>query len=502
MKELLKKLVKTELNKKLLAVGAALILLIIIVPVARIMMYCVPWYDDFGYGWITKAYWELNHSFLEALQGVFLHIKLMWFDWQGTYTSAFFMSLMPAVWGTDKYVYGLWICLALLIIGIFCLVKELLWDVVKCRDRWSIFVVQCLSTGLIILLMRSAIEGLFWYNSAMHYTTMHGLAMLYIAGLIKLVYAPGKLQTGWLVAGSVVGALLLGGTNNITALQTGLVILSILGFGLIFKKKRVLWLLPATGAYVIALSLNMGAPGNAKRMVYYVDMMISPIEAILRSFQCTFTYFWDFTGWMTLVFVIALIPVLWMIVSKTDFRFPLPGLVLLWSYCLYATGFTPTLYVTGEMLIGRATNMVKVTFQILLLINICYFLGWLCRYLREKKDKTHVAKHYWSFYLLVGLMMIVVFAAEPNKGGKFSSYCAYYFVHTGEAYNYYQEYLDRVEICESDEKDVVVRPFVFKPWLLCLGDLSEDPKYEPNYFMALFYGKDSIVCKPAEETQE
>ncbi len=502
MKAFLKKLVTLQVNKKLLALGMVLLLLVIIVPVARIMMYCVPWYDDFEYGWITKAYWEVNHSFLDALKGVFLHIKLLWNDWQGTYTSGFFMSLMPAVWGTDKYVYGLWFCLALLIIGLFCLIKELLWNVVKCRDRWSILALQCLVTGLVILLMRSAIEGFFWYISAMHYTAMHGLGMLFIAGLIRLVYTEGKVKRGFLVFGSMVGALLVGGTNNVTALQAGLVVLSILGFGLIFKKKSVFWVLPAAGAYVVALCMNMGAPGNSKRMVHYLGMMLSPVEAILRSFQSTVTYFLDFTGWMTLVFVIAMIPVMWMIVSKTEFRFPLPGLVLLWSFCLYATGFTPTLYMTGHMLIGRATNMVKVTFQVLLILNICYFLGWLCRYLKEKKNKTYTAKHYWSYYLLVGLLMLGVFAAEPNKGGKFSSYCAYYFVHTGEAYNYYQEYLDRVEICESDETDVVVRPFVFKPWLLCLGDLSEDPKYEPNYFMALFFGKSSITCIPAEETQE
>ena len=100
------------------------------------------------------------------------------------------------------------------------------------------------------------------------------------------------------------------------------------------------------------------------------------------------------------------------------------------------------------------------------------------------------------------LLMLGIFVAEPNKGGIYSTYCAYYFVHTGEAYNYYHEYLARVEICESDEADVVIRPFVFRPWLLCLGDLSSDPDMEPNRFMADYFGKNSITCISVEEEEK
>ena len=99
------------------------------------------------------------------------------------------------------------------------------------------------------------------------------------------------------------------------------------------------------------------------------------------------------------------------------------------------------------------------------------------------------------------MIMVGIFALEPNKIGEYSSYAAYYFVHSGEAYNYYHEYLERVEICESDEKNVVVRPFNYKPWILCPGDLSENADHETNIFMAQYFGKDSITCI-AEEQEE
>lgn len=89
------------------------------------------------------------------------------------------------------------------------------------------------------------------------------------------------------------------------------------------------------------------------------------------------------------------------------------------------------------------------------------------------------------------------------QGTYTSCYCAYYFVHTGEANNYYNEYKYRVHLCEtSEEEDIIVHPYAYKPWVLCLGDLKEDPNYEPNKFMAQFFGKNSIRCITPEATQE
>ena len=137
MKERLKKVLGAEINNKILGIGAVLVLLVLLLPIARIMMYCVPWYDDFSYGNLTKKFWEMNHSYPEALQGAFLTVRTMWYAWQGTYTSCFFMSLMPPVWGTDKYVYGLWLILLTLVAAIFCLGRVLLRDVLKSKDGWS-----------------------------------------------------------------------------------------------------------------------------------------------------------------------------------------------------------------------------------------------------------------------------------------------------------------------------------------------------------------------------
>ena len=501
MKTLLKKLLGAEINIKLLSIGAFCLLIVLAIPIARIMMYCVPWYDDFSYGLYTKSFWELDHSYLDALKGILYNTRTMWYAWQGTYTSCFFMSLMPAVWGTEMYRVGLWLILLVLITSVFVLVAVLMRDVLKIKDIWSCLFVQSMVAITVMLFMRSAIEGFFWYNSAVHYTAMHSLGILYVASLIKMVCTSGKVKTGVLLVLNALLAFVVGGVNNVTVLQVGLVMVSIIFFGIIFKKKRVWLLTPVMACYAVAMYLNLNAPGNTKRAALYTSMKLSPVEAVLRSFESAFTYLDDFTGWMTLAIIVFMIPVAFNVVKKTKFQFKYPLLVLVWSFCLYATGFTPTLYMMGHTLLGRATNMAKVTFQLLLFINLFYFIGWLCRVIKNKKDKNLSVKSTWSFYVVMAMLMIGIFAIEPNKGGIYSTYCAYYFVHTGEAYNYYKEYKYRVHVCEtSEEEDVVVHPLGYRPWVLCLGDLSEDPNYEPNKYMAQFFGKNSIRCitPPAE----
>ena len=57
-----------------------------------------------------------------------------------------------------------------------------------------------------------------------------------------------------------------------------------------------------------------------------------------------------------------------------------------------------------------------------------------------------------------------------QSGGHYSSYGAYYYVHTGEAYNFHQEYLERVAILSGPEKDVQLPAYQFRPWFLCMGE--------------------------------
>ena len=94
-----------------------------------------------------------------------------------------------------------------------------------------------------------------------------------------------------------------------------------------------------------------------------------------------------------------------------------------------------------------------------------------------------------------------MFWTEPNQAGSFSSYGAYYYIHTGEAYNFYQEYLARVELLKGEDKVVEFEPYHWRPWMICMGDLSDNYKDESNMAIATWYKKHRVLCMQHEETE-
>lgn len=491
----LKKIFFWKPSVRLTAVFALLALALLLVPLVRISFYAVPWYDDYNYGSFAKAWMEMTDSPWGALKGALSCVKTQWYAWQGTYSSIFFMALMPGIWGEDKYFLGPLFLFALLLTGIFVLVKVLVMDVAG-GDGASCVVLQSVTAAVVIVLIYSSQAGFFWYNAGIHYVGMHAFCLLFTACVIKLLLVSGRLKRIALVILSMLLALLVAGSNYVTALQGGLLLLSVGAAGIFWykKPKRALLLLPAVCVYVVGFYKNAAAPGNQVRARSYVGWGLSPLSAVWHSFLEAFGHMWEFTGFITLAVMVLLLPVIWQMVKKCRISFHLPGLVAVWSLCLYATGFTSSLYSLGHAGLSRTLNAVKITWQLLLILNEVYFLGWLSGCL-EKRKKGFGSLPCWWFYPILGAVMLAIFSVSPNQAGNYSSFGAYYYVHTGEAYNFYQEYLKRVEILKSSEPDVVLSPYHYRPWLLCMGDLSDDPDNEANRAVANWYGKSSVVVK-------
>ena len=53
---------------------------------------------------------------------------------------------------------------------------------------------------------------------------------------------------------------------------------------------------------------------------------------------------------------------------------------------------------------------------------------------------------------------------------------------------------------KGDEEIVRVDPYMFRPWILAVLDLSSDPGNEANGAMAGWYHKQAIICS-LEETE-
>ena len=495
----MKKMKNWRPSASLLAGAAVLGLLVLLVPIVRIMRDAVPFSDDYGYGYFAKLGYLMGKNLPGVLMGVWENVKHTWWTWQGTYSSIFLMSLVPLVWGEQYYFWGLLFILLLLIGGVFALVKALVVDVLQGGWQQCLYI-QAVTAALVVELMYYPAEGLFWYNGGIHYVGMHGFALLFLSAAICLERADGRTSTGLLFTATVLLAMITAGSNFVTALQGLVSLLSVLLVSVVLeRRKKGLWLLPATLVYIIGFGLNVAAPGNSVRAQSYIGWGYGPLESIGRSFLEAVKHIPEYTGLVVLTVMLLLVPLIWQAVKSTDYRFRYPGIVLAWSFCLYATGYTPSLYSLGHAGLSRTLNAVKITYLMLLFLNEIYWCGWLRQVLEKRTEKTaqklpaRKGAAVWWFYGIIGVMCLMIFKASPNQAGHYSSYGAYYYVHTGEAYNFHQEYLERVKRLSGNARNVHLPAYRFQPWFLCMGDISEDARDEANCSLAMWYGKDSVT---------
>lgn len=499
-----KKILTWKPGEKLLAIGFCILLLAALIPLFRLTIYAVPYYDDYNFGRFARAAMEQEQSKWAAIPGALECSRTQWYAWQGTYSSIFFMTLMPAIWGEQYYFLGPVFILLLLLAGSMVFTHVILRKVFG-MEKWISLAIQAVITTAQFMFIYSAQSGFYWYNGGIHYVGMHGFGLLFLAVSICLERAEGRTAKGLLFTASVLLAMITAGSNFVTALQGLLCLVTILLVSVVLERRKCgLWLLPATAVYIIGFGLNVAAPGNSVRAQSYIGWGYGPLESIGRSFLEAVKHIPEYTGLVVLTVMLLLVPLIWQAVKSTDYRFRYPGIVLAWSFGLYATGYTPSLYSLGHAGLSRTLNAVKITYLMLLFLNEIYWIGWLRQLLEKKTEQTtgqltiqkltirNGAAALW-FYVLIGVACLVIFRASPNQAGHYSSYGAYYYVHTGEAYNFHQEYLERVKRLSGNAKNVHLQAYRFQPWFLCMGDISEDAGNEANRSLAMWYGKDSVT---------
>lgn len=480
-------------GKLLLAVAFCGLLFLALIPLFRLTVYAVPYYDDYNFGRFARAAMEQEQSKWAAISGALDCARIQWYAWQGTYSSIFFMTLMPAIWGEQYYFLGPVFILLLLLAGSMLFTGVILRKVMG-MDRSISLAIQAVITTAVFMFIYSAQSGFYWYNGGIHYVGMHGFCLLFLAAAICLERAESRTSAGLLFTASVLLAMITAGSNFVTALQGLVSLLTILLVSVVLEHRRQgLWLLPATLVYIIGFGLNVAAPGNSVRARSYEGWGYGPLESIGRSFLEAVKHIPEYTGLIVLAVMVLLLPLIWQAVKSTDYSFRYPGLVLAWSFCLYATGYTPSLYSLGHAGLSRTLNAVKITYLLLLFINEIYWCGWLRQTLEKRTGVVWSGAAAWWFYVVMGVAFLMIFRGSPNQAGHYSSYGAYYYVHTGEANNFHQEYLERVKRLSGNAKNVHLPAYQYKPWFLCMGDISEDSNNEANQSLAMWYGKDSVT---------
>lgn len=490
----LKRIFSIEIKEKYLAALAVPALGLLLLPLLRLACYSIPWYDDYNFMWNARAY---SQQFGKGyLYGAFQTMRQEWYAWQGTYSTTFLTALNPFLWGEQYQKIGIMAVILCFTASVFVLCYVLLGNILGAKKSSKCLIASVVSVSCIGLIYTSQ-QCIYWYNAAVHYTLMPGILFLMLAAMVKILYCKKRVLAVILMCLAAVLGGICAGSNYVTILQGLLVLLTILALAVLMKNRNTIFLIFPIATYTIGFWMNVSAPGNSVRGSEYRGDSI--VEAVLNSFLAAGKHFWELTGAMMVVMLLLLVPVIWNMVRDTEFSFRYPVLVTLYSVCLYATGFTSSRFAMGTDGLSRTWSTIKFTLQILLFLNEVYWLGWFARKKKSMGNIT-VFKHFAFYYLLMACLVITVFWVNPNKAGNYVPYGAYYYVHTGEAYNFYQEYLDRVEILKGEEKNVILTPYRFRPWMLYRGDLAPDPNVEQNKSLAKWYGKETVIVKEPEET--
>lgn len=486
-----KKIAGFSIKEKWLAVLMVGAMLILLAPLFRLALYAVPYYDDYLHVTFPKGFLEEYGGLPGWWEGVLYTVKSQYYAWQGTYSTQFIVSASPLTFHDRYYSYAVLAVLALFVVSVIAAVKMLTKRLLGMSSGATWFMAAIVTITLVEFI-HTAQQGIYWYNGEVHYTLMHGLMLLVIAIAVEVLHAASYKKALILSFPMAILGVIVAGSNFVTILQGLLVLLTIIGLGILKKNKNTWFLAMPTILYTLGFYINVSAPGNAKRGAHYQGC--SAMESILLSFKSSFEQFWNFTGWTLLIIVLLIVPIVWNGVKKTEYDFRFPGLVTLYSICLYATGFTSSYYGMGTPGLGRTWVVIKFTLQLLIFINEIYWIGWFVKK-KQKKGEVQPIQHYLLYYATLALAMFGIFTFSNTQAGDFSTYGAYYYVHTGEAYNFYQEYLQRIEAIEYGGPVVELEPYYWKVPFLCIGDLSTDPNAAQNQSVADWYGKEAVYIK-------
>lgn len=479
------------------------ITVLLIIPTIYVSRYAYPWADDFSYAAETHKTFVETGSFFKAIARAAETSMESYRDWQGTYTSCFLMAMQPAAFGTKLYHTTGFIMLGALFVSYLSLFYALCHKALSFSKATTIAVFSL--TYLVSVQMVKAIpEAFTWFNGAVHYTFNHAMFILYLACIIFIFLKPKNLLFTMVLC--LFGFFAAGG-NNITVL-TGTVLLimiciSIVAYYRIFKNeppKRLKAIIPMVGVFTLGAIVNFAAPGNRERMAVTGEMNTF-FGTIRDSFIVGgYSVYYNFSIELAVIMVIIGV-IIWheivhnQIIDYSSFKFPLPGFVLLLSYCLLSAEYAPVNYtsvqedvngiIVSALSMNRVNNCIYYSFVLLVVFNEIYFLCWLYKKIGVKRIALAVE-------IIVCFAALLISGFSINKKindnpTSFLTSAAIYNLKTGSAQYYGLQMQENINRLESDEENVLVTPLGVDPDSLYPKDAA-DWKDGTKHF----YGKESV----------
>lgn len=490
-----------QITPKRLAFFLTIVYIISLIPLLWISFYNYPSADDYSIGSNCRQMWVSSHNVFAVLWAGVVRAVEDWLYWMGYFTSNFLMAVPPNVFGERVYVLTAWIMLSMLSLSTWYLLKNIFVKVFH-ADKYISHCIIMFMLFITVQCMVGRVEAFYWYAGAANYMLVHSMSLFFYGLLIAAVYDKGKKRVFDITAASVLG-FLVGGGNQMTALNAAIVMLVVLGFGMVLKKwKEYKALLIPVCLTLLGFVLNVAAPGNWVRAAGTNGM--NPIKAVMVSFYYCLDYcISEWSGWPVLLLMIVLIPLFWKATEKTKFQFKYPLVVVLFGYCLVSAMLTPPLFAVGNI---ESDRLQALTFTMyILVLTLCegYVTGfvrrvWMKQGVSEAEMTAGAGFSASEMWCILGCVLFFAMASaltvipEPYY---FTASSAVTDLMNGSAKAYGDALKERAELYNSGEKNIVVEPLPAQPELLYFSDIKSDPEDWENRGLCRFYGLESVMVE-------
>lgn len=477
---------KYDYKDKIIIGVSIFVLILILIPLIYIAKYNHSCADDYSYGILTHQTWQDTHSLIEVVKTAISQVGITYQNWQGTFSAIFLMALQPAIFGEQYY----WITTVLLI-GTFILanmyiLKVILKDYFKCSSK-----IYWLITSLILIFsiqfVPYPVESFYWYNGSIYYTFFYSIMLILIGVVLRLLKEENKKRKIIYFTISIILAIIIGGTNYTTALVCNLIILSILLILIVKKNEDSVYVGVVLLACFICLLISVKAPGNNLRQETMKKM--TEIDAIMYSFQYAIIFIKEWTNSSIMWLYVFLVPILLKLGKQINYKYKMPILFTITTFCIYSAQFTPPIYAQNGIVPARLFNIIYFSMYWLIIMNITYWLG----YINNKFNIVENNKNDKYIYILLIILGIITMKFNYKK---MNSYIAIKSIQTGEVYQYDNEIKERIKLYEDEDiKDVEVNSLKVKPYLLYNSDISKNAEDWINKAVSDFYNKNSVKRK-------
>lgn len=469
-----------------------IIYILSLIPMFVIGMYNYPSADDYSIGSNVRQTWLVSHSLIQTIWQAVLRAVEDWLVWMGYFTSNFLMAIPPCVFGEKWYALTTVIMVGSISLSTGYLLYQLFVKVLK-ADKYISRSVICIMLLFTVQCMVGRVEAFYWYCGAANYMLTHSMAMCFYGMLVSLV--ANKHKRIFMIMAAALG-FLVGGANQMTALNVA-IILFVAFIYIIYTKrwKEKLNLMIPMCAFYIGFVLNIAAPGNWVRSE--ISHGMGPLKAVGVSLLYGLEYcLGEWTDWSILVMIVLLIPLLWKLVERTEFKFPCPIIVMIFGFGVVSAMMTPPLFAVGNIGAARLKALTFTMYILVLILCELYVIGWIQKKyfnisVKEKTTKfsTEMIMFLMSCILCLGVGACLIVIANPHY---YTSSSAMTDLLDGSAKKYGEALAKRAEIYNSGEKDIVVEPLETEPQLLYFLDIAEDPEEWQNKALCKFYSLNSV----------